>query len=68
MHELLLSYGRIEELVGAPLPHRAKVDPPWWTGHSEGSIRLLVEKAGWHVDGVNRVLSPVRFTRAPLAH
>jgi len=62
-HELTMSFGKIEKLLGAKLPKTAKTDRPWWANtyrNNQGSRWL---KAGWKVFRVDLINERIVFQR-----
>ena len=44
---LTLTFGELEEILGRPLPLRARIDPAWWTNTSRPSQTVPAPWYGW---------------------
>ncbi|HZO33107.1 MAG TPA: hypothetical protein VFH48_44755 [Chloroflexota bacterium] len=63
-----LSFVRVEELLGEPLPPSARTYDDWWRGRARWRKVIDVEsrpweKAGWVVDDLDLRLGLVTFRR-----
>ena len=63
-----LTFARIEQLLGEPLPHSARAYDDWWRGRARWRKVVDVtsrpwESAGWVVDDLDLKLGLVTFRR-----
>lgn len=66
IHELTLTFGRIEEILADSLPKSASIYPEWWNNEEQGThvqARSWMD-AGWRVVTANLSQRSVRFFRA----
>jgi hypothetical protein len=64
--ELTLSFSRIEDILGAPLPQSARKHRAWWSNPSSTDYHRHARawlESGWRVDGVDQQEEWVRFRR-----
>lgn len=63
-----LTFGKIEEIIGATLPDSAHDRRPWWANQDYGSRAYHWENAGFKVDKVDQARRVVTFRRAQVVH
>jgi hypothetical protein len=61
LHEIVLTFGDVEKLVG-PLPPSARIHRAWWANDSKVQAQAW-RAAGWHVRRVNQSAGRVTFAR-----
>lgn len=67
-NEVRLTFGKIEEIIGEPLPRSAHDYDAWWTDASAGTTHvhaLTWLENGWRVKTLSNKTEWVEFARKP---
>lgn len=66
---VLLSFARIEQLLGTRLPGSARTRAGWWSNRSSGAVQASAwMDAGYHVKAVDLAAETVQFGKAQLTY
>ena len=61
LRELFVTFARVADVIGGPLPAAATASVGWWQRNRQASAAL--REAGWRASGISAGLRGVRLVR-----